>query len=39
MDYLSLIKQPIEAELNDFIELFNQSRTSVIVVGKGCVLS
>ncbi len=25
MDYLSLIKQPIEAELNDFIELFNQS--------------
>ena len=25
MDYLSLIKQPIEAELNDFIGLFNQS--------------
>ena len=24
MDYLSLIKQPIEAELNDFIGLFNQ---------------
>ena len=25
MDYLSLIKQPIETELNDFIGLFNQS--------------
>ena len=25
MNYLSLIKQPIEAELNDFIALFNQS--------------
>lgn len=25
MDYLSLIKQPIQAELNDFIDLFNQS--------------
>jgi octaprenyl-diphosphate synthase len=25
MDYLSLIKQPIQAELNDFIVLFNQS--------------
>ena len=25
MDYLSQIKQPIEAELNDFIGLFNQS--------------
>ena len=25
MDYLSLIKQPIEAELADFIELFNKS--------------
>lgn len=25
MDYLSLIKQPIETELNDFIALFNQS--------------
>ena len=27
MDYLSLIKQPIEKDLNDFIELFNQSLT------------
>ena len=25
MDYLSLIKQPISAELDDFISLFNQS--------------
>lgn len=25
MDYLSLIRQPIEGELNSFIELFNQS--------------
>ena len=25
MDYLSLIKQPIEAELTDFIDLFNKS--------------
>ena len=25
MDYLSLIKQPIEKDLNDFIELFNSS--------------
>lgn len=25
MDFLSLIKQPIEAELSEFIELFNQS--------------
>ena len=25
MDYLSLIKQPIQTELNDFIELFNDS--------------
>lgn len=25
MDYLSLIKQPIEGELNDFVTLFNQS--------------
>lgn len=25
MDYLSLIKQPIEQDLNDFVELFNQS--------------
>ena len=25
MDYLSLIKQPINSELNDFIELFNKS--------------
>lgn len=25
MDYLSLIKQPIEAELADFIDLFNKS--------------
>lgn len=25
MDYLSLIKQPIETELNDFVELFNGS--------------
>lgn len=25
MDYLSLIKQPIVTELNDFIDLFNQS--------------
>lgn len=25
MDYLSLIKQPIERDLNDFIELFNNS--------------
>ena len=24
MDYLSLIKQPIEQDLNDFINLFNQ---------------
>ena len=27
MDYLSLIKQPIESDLNYFIELFNQSLT------------
>ena len=27
MDYLSLIKQPIEKDLNDFIELFNSSLT------------
>ncbi|MBQ7421957.1 MAG: polyprenyl synthetase family protein [Prevotella sp.] len=27
MDYLSLIKQPIESELTDFIGLFNQSLT------------
>ena len=27
MDYLSLIKQPIEHDLNDFIALFNQSLT------------
>ena len=27
MDYLSLIKQPISAEINDFIELFNSSLT------------
>ena len=27
MDYLSLIKKPIESELNDFISLFNQSLT------------
>lgn len=27
MDYLSIIKQPIEAELNDFIERFNDSLT------------
>ena len=27
MDYLSLIKQPIEQDLNNFIELFNQSLT------------
>lgn len=27
MDYLSLIKQPITADLNDFIALFNQSLT------------
>ncbi len=27
MDYLSLIKQPIEKDLNDFIELFNQRMT------------
>ena len=27
MDYLSLIKKPIEGELNDFISLFNQSLT------------
>ena len=25
MDYLSLIKQPIVEELNDFIEFFNKS--------------
>ena len=25
MDYLSIIKHPIEAELNDFVTLFNQS--------------
>lgn len=25
MDYLSIIKHPIEAELNDFVSLFNQS--------------
>ena len=25
MDYLSLIRQPIEAELTDFIDLFNKS--------------
>ena len=25
MDYLSLIKQPIEAELADFVDLFNKS--------------
>ena len=25
MDYLSLIKQPIESELADFVDLFNQS--------------
>ena len=25
MDYLSLIKEPISAELEDFISLFNQS--------------
>ena len=25
MDYLSLIKQPIQTELNDFIDLFNDS--------------
>jgi len=27
MDYLSLIRQPIESDLNDFIALFNQSLT------------
>ena len=27
MDYLSLIKQPIEKDLNDFVELFNESLT------------
>ena len=27
MDYLSLIKQPIEKDLNDFIALFNSSLT------------
>ena len=27
MDYLSLIKQPIQADLNDFIQLFNDSLT------------
>ena len=27
MDYLSLIKQPISAEIADFIALFNQSLT------------
>ena len=27
MDYLSLIKQPIEQDLNDFIQLFNESLT------------
>ncbi len=27
MDYLSLIKQPIEKDLNDFISLFNESLT------------
>ena len=27
MDYLSLIKQPISTEINDFIELFNSSLT------------
>ena len=27
MDYLSLIRQPIEHDLNDFITLFNQSLT------------
>ena len=25
MDYLSLIKQPIESELADFVDLFNRS--------------
>ena len=25
MDYLSLIKQPIESELADFVDLFNKS--------------
>lgn len=25
MDYLSVIKQPVQAELADFIELFNRS--------------
>ena len=27
MDYLSLIKQPISSEIDDFIALFNQSLT------------
>ena len=27
MDYLSLIKQPIEQDLNDFVQLFNESLT------------
>ena len=27
MDYLTLIKQPIEKDLNDFVELFNESLT------------
>ena len=27
MDYLSVIKQPIEAELRDFISLFDQALT------------
>ena len=27
MDYLSVIKQPVQAELADFIELFNRSLT------------
>ena len=29
MDYLSLIKQPIVAELNDFIELFTVGNSLV----------
>ena len=27
MDYLSIIKRPIEAELNEFIELFSKALT------------
>ena len=30
MDYLSLIKQPIEQDLNDFIQLFNESLTHTV---------